>query len=304
MVSFIAEQRGVHSVENICKILPIAPSTYYEHARRAVNPGLLPVRAQRDAVLLELIEGVWEESKRRYGSRKVWHALLKGSKKTGRKPVKVARCTVERLMRAHGLQGVSRGRRRVFTTSSSEAQDKPLDLVERNFTPDAPNKLWVADLTYVRTLIGFVYVAFVTDAFAKRIVGWQVSSSMTARLVLDALQQALYEREIGTGLVHHSDHGVQYLSIAYSEALLDAGIAASVGSKGDAFDNALAETINGLYKAEVINHLGPWHGLADVERATMEWVHWFNTERSYENLGYKSPAEYEMTYHQGSQAAA
>lgn len=234
MVSFIAEQRGVHSVENICKILPIAPSTYYEHARRAVNPALLPERAQRDAVLLELIEGVWEESKRRYGSRKVWHALLKGSKKTGRKPIKVARCTVERLMRAHGLQGVSRGRRRVFTTSSSEAQDNPLDLVERNFTPDAPNKLWVADLTYVRTVIGFVYVAFVTDAF----------------------------------------------------------------------DNALAETINGFYKTEVINHLGPWHGLADVERATMEWVHWFNTERSYENLGYKSPAEYEMTYHQGSQAAA
>jgi transposase InsO family protein len=156
----------------------------------------------------------------------------------------------------------------------------------------------------VRTLAGFVYVAFVIDAFTKRIVGWQASTSVNARLVLDALQQALHERKIGEGLIHHSDHGVQYLSIAYSQALLEAGVAASVGSKGDAYDNALAETINGLYKAEVINHLGPWRSLADVERATMEWVHWFNTERSYEKLGYISPAQFEMAYYQTSQAAA
>lgn len=213
MVSFITEQQGVHSVEAICKQLPIAPSTYYEHARRLTDPSRVPPRTKRDALLLELIRDAWEASERRYGVRKVWRELK-------RQGVSVARCTVERLMRQHAIQGVSRGGRKVFTTTPDESLAKPLDLVQRDFKPDRPNRLWVADLTYVKTVIGFAYVAFVIDAFSKRIVGWRVARSLKASLVLDALDQALHERQVGAGLVHHSDRGSQLGFKGSSQQLL------------------------------------------------------------------------------------
>lgn len=252
---------------------------------------------RRDAELLELIRGVWERSERRYGSRKVWRELL-------RQNVNVARCTVERLMRQAALQGVRRGGQKVFTTTPDENLEKPLDLVQRDFKPDRPNRLWVADVTYVKTLVGFAYVAFVIDAYSKMIVGWRVTRSLKASLVLDALDQALHERQVGAGLVHHSDRGSQYLSIAYAEKLMQANVAASVGSKGDAFDNAQAETLNGLYKTEVIYHQGPWRHPMDVEFATLTWVHWYNHTRLYEGLGYLTPAEFEDAYYRQGQAAA
>lgn len=304
MVRFITEQHGIHSVERICKVLPIAPSTYYEHARRVREHARVPARVKRDQELLRFIRVVWNASSQRYGVRKVWHELLRGDA-DGRWPaMSVARCTVERLMRGAGLRGVSRGARKVFTTMRDEQLEKPRDLVERDFVAAAPNRLWVADLTFVKTIAGFVYVAFIVDAFAMRIVGWQVSNKMNTQLVLDALQQAMSEREIGTELIHHSDHGSQYLSIRYSQELRDASIATSVGSTGDAYDNALAETINGLFKTEVIHHFGAWENVHDVMNATMQWVHWFNEKRLYEKLGYTTPAEYEKAYYQQSQAAA
>jgi len=297
MVSFIIEQQGVHSVEAICRQLPIAPSTYYEHAARRRDASRLPERSRRDARLLVLIKAAWEGSEERYGVRKVWRELQRGG-------VVVARCTVERLMRQANMRGVSRGGHKVFTTVPDDNLAKPADLVERDFKPDGPNRLWVADVTFVKTMIGFAYVAFVIDAFSKRIVGWNVARSLRSSLVLVALDQALHERDHGHDLTHHSDHGSQYLSIAYTQKLMEAGIAASVGSKGDAYDNAQAETINGLYKAEVIHHQGPWHHPMDVEIATARWVHWYNHKRLYEALGYISPAEFEEAYYRQGQAAA
>jgi transposase InsO family protein len=194
-----------------------------------------------------------------------------------------------------GLRGVVRGRR-VRTTIPEAMAERPLDLVQRNFTATRPNQSWVSDLTYVATWAGFVYVAFVTDAFSRRIVGWRASRSLRSDLALDALEQALYDRETDGPLVHHSDRGSQYLAIRYTDRLLEAGIESSVGSRGDAYDNALAETINGLYKAEVIYHLGPWKGLEDVEFATLEWVAWYNSQRLMEPLGYLPPAEYEELF--------
>jgi putative transposase len=297
MISFIDEHRSDFGVESICKQLPIAPSTYYEHKARNDNPERVPARERRDAELREEIKRVWKQSGRRYGARKVWRQLL-------REGFDVARCTVERLMRAEGLQGVSRGSRK-RTTIADEAADRPADLVNRNFTASRPNSLWVSDLTFVRTIIGFVYVAFVIDAFSRRIVGWRVSSSLHTNLVLDALEQALHAREHSEKLVHHSDRGSQYLSIRYTERLAQAGAAGSVGSRGDSYDNALAETIIGLYKTEVINHQGPWRGVSDVEIATLEWVHWFNNQRLFETIGYIPPAELEQVYYQQqSQATA
>jgi transposase InsO family protein len=292
-VQFIDAHRTTYGVEPICRVLapclPIAPSTYYEVKARERDPSRQPARVQRDAVLGPLIEQAWEASTRRYGARKVWRDLRRAGHA-------VARCTVERLMRARALRGVVRGHR-VRTTVPVPVAERPQDLVERNFTATRPNQLWVADFTYVATWRGFVYVAFVTDAFSRRIVGWRATTSLRTDLALDALEQALYDRELDGPLVHHSDRGVQYLAIRYTERLLDAGIESSVGRRGDAYDNALAETINGLYKTEVIHHLGPWKGLEDVEYATLAWVAWYNTQRLMEPLGHVPPAEYEEQYH-------
>jgi len=291
MIAFIDEHRARHGVEPICRVLPIAPSTYHAHAARRVDPGKLPARAQRDITLRTEIRRVYEENFRVYGVRKVWRQLL-------REGTAVARCTVARLMRAMGLRGVVRGKR-VRTTISNPAAPCPLDRVNRQFKAPRPNALWVSDFTYVATWAGFVYVAFVIDVFARRIVGWRVSRTAHAGFVLDALEQALHERRPvrGGGLVHHSDRGVQYVSIKYTERLAAAGIEPSVGSVGDSYDNALAETINGLYKAELIHRRGPWRSFEAVEFATLEWVDWFNNRRLLEPIGNISPAEAEAAYY-------
>jgi transposase InsO family protein len=289
MIRFIDDHRGAYGVEPICKLLPIAPSTYHAHAARRTDPARLPARAGRDVVLATDIQRVFDAN---FGVRKVWRQL-------GREGKKVARCTVARLMRRMGLQGVVRGRE-VRTTVSNPAVVCPLDRVNRQFHAPRPNALWLSDFTYVATWQGFVYVAFVIDAFARRIVGWRVSRTAHASFVLDALEQALHERRPvqGSGLVHHSDRGVQYVSIRYTERLADAGIEPSVGSVGDSYDNALAETINGLYKTEVIRRRGPWRSLETVEFATLDWVDWFNNRRLLEPIGNIPPAEAEARYYQ------
>jgi putative transposase len=291
MIAFIDEHRAIHGVEPICRVLPIAPSTYHAHAARCADPGKLSARAQRDATLRIEIRRVYEENFRVYGVRKVWRQLL-------REGIAVARCTVARLMRRMGLQGVVRGKT-VRTTISKAAALCPLDRVNRQFKAPRPNALWVSDFTYVATWAGFVYVAFIIDAFARRIVGWRVSCTAHAGFVLDALEQALHERQPvrGDGLVHHSDRGVQYVSIKYTERLAEAGIEPSVGSVGDSYDNALAETINGLYKAEVIHRRSPWRSFEAVEFATLEWVAWFNSRRLLEPIGNIPPAEAEAAYY-------
>lgn len=291
MKAFIDEHRAVYGVEPICRVLPIAPSTYYAHAQCRATPERRSQRARRDEVLSGHIQRVWEENFQVYGVRKVWRQLL-------REGVMVARCTVERLMRRLGLQGVVRGKP-VKTTVSDKAKPCPLDRVHRQFRAERPNALWVSDFTYVSTWQGFVYVAFVIDVFARRIVGWRVSSSARTDFVLDALEQALYARRpVGEGsLIHHSDRGVQYVSIRYTERLAEAGVEPSVGSVGDSYDNALAETINGLYKAEVI-HRRSWQNREAVELATLEWVDWFNHRRLLEPIGNMPPAEAEAIYYQ------
>jgi putative transposase len=291
MIAFIDEHRALHGVEPICRVLPIAPSTYHAHAARRADPGKLPARARRDITLRTQIRRVYEENFCVYGVRKVWRQLL-------REGIAVARCTVARLMRTMGLQGVVRGKR-VRTTISNAAAPCPLDRVNRQFKAPRPNALWVSDFTYVATWAGFVYVAFVIDVFARRIVGWRVSRTAHTGFVLDALEQALHERRPvrGGGLVHHSDRGVQYLSIKYTERLAAAGIEPSVGSVGDSYDNALAETINGLYKAEVIHRRGPWRSFEAVEFATLEWVGWFNNRRLLEPIGNIPPAAAEAAYY-------
>jgi len=290
MTAFVDEHRGACGVEPICMMLPIAPSTYYEQKARQADPSRLPVRVQRDAVLSEEIARVWEENRRLYGARKVWRPLR-------REGVQVARCTVERLMSQRGLAGAVRGRK-WKTTIPDDLAAHPADLVQRDFTATRPNQLWVADLTYVSTRAGFVYAAFVIDAFSRRIVGWRVSRSLRSDLALDALEQALYARRDIDRLVHHSDRGVQYLSIRYTERLAEAGIESSVGSVGDAYDNALAETIIGLYKTEVIEQLEPWYGMTHVEIETLGWVDWFNNRRLLEPIGNIPPAEFEAMYDQ------
>ena len=287
---FISEHREVYGVEPICKVLPIAPSTYYEHKTRESHPESAPPRVRRDAFLRDKIKRVWDENFEVYGARKVWREL-------NREGIRVARCTVERLMRGMGLRGAVRGKR-IRTTVAGHNDARPLDLVKREFHADRPNKLWVADFTYVATWKGFVYVAFVIDVFARMIVGWRVLRSMCAELTLDALEQALLARRIADGLIHHSDRGSQYLSIRYSERLADAGVDPSVGSVGDSYDNALAETIIGLFKTEVIRRRGPWRSLEDVEYATLEWVDWFNNRRLLEPIGNIPPVEVEMVYYQ------
>ena len=295
MVGFIDDHREEHGVEPICEVLPIAPSTYYAQKTCEVDPSRRSVRAVRDAKLREEIERVWKENFSVYGARKVWRQL-------SREGVGVARCTVERLMRQMGLQGAVRGRRFKRTTIVDEEAARPSDLVHRNFTADGPNQLWVADLTYVATWAGFVYVAFITDVFSRTIVGWRVSNSLRSDLALDALEQAVHARSDLENLVHHSDRGVQYLSIRYTDRLSDMQIAPSVGSVGDSYDNALAETINGLYKTELIHPNGPWRNAEEVEFATLEWADWFNHRRLLEPIGNVPPAEYEQLYYETDRA--
>ena len=289
-MAFVDEHRARLGVEPICKALRVAPSAYWREAARQRDPVLCPPRRKREAALLPEIERVWNANMRVYGADKVWKQL-------NRERIEVARCTVERLMRRLGLRGVMRGKR-VRTTLSDTKAPCPLDRVNREFRAERPNQLWVSDFTYVSTWQGFVYVAFVIDVFARRIVGWRVSSSMQTDFVLDALEQALYARRSGRDgeLVHHSDRGSQYVSIRYSERLAEAGIEPSVGSKGDSYDNALAETINGLYKAELIHRRAPWKTREAVELATLEWVSWFNHHRLLEPIGYIPPAEAEANY--------
>jgi putative transposase len=291
MVAFIDDHRKDYGVEPICAVLPIAPSTYYARKAAKRDPELRSVRVKRDEGLKEEIRRVWKANFEVYGVRKVWHQLRRES-------FAVARCTVARLMSGMGLQGTIRGRR-TRTTVSGDADKRPLDLVKRDFTATRPNQLWVSDLTYVATWQGFVYVAFVIDIYSRRIVGWRVSSSLRSDLALDALEQALCERQEDRDdrLVHHSDRGVQYLSIRYTERLAEAGIEPSVGSKGDSYDNALAETVIGLFKTEVIRRRGPWRGLEDVEFATLEWVWWFNYHRLLEPIGYIPPVEHEEAFY-------
>ena len=291
MTAFVDEHRDTYGVEPICAELPIAPSAYYEAKRREREPDRRPARAKRDEVLRPLIRRVWESNYGVYGARKVWRQLQ-------REGVEVARCSVERLMRQEGLVGVVRGQTK-RTTIPDENAAAPADLVDRSFSADRPNQLWVADITYVPTWSGFVYAAFVVDAHSRFIVGWRVSTSLTTALALDALEQALWARRPDAGsLVHHSDRGSQYLSIRYTNRLQEAGIEPSVGSVGDSYDNALAESVIGLYKTELIHHQGPWKTRDQVEYATLEYVDWFNHRRLLEPIGHIPPAEKEANYHQ------
>lgn len=289
MIAFIEEYRDAIGVEPICKQLPIAPSTFYDHIAKRANPDLLSGRAKRDMTLKPEIERVWEQNYKVYGVRKVWHQMR-------REGFDVARCTVARLMKDIGIEGVIRGKKH-RTTIPDSSQPCPLDKVNRQFKAPAPNMLWVSDFTYVATWQGFVHVAFVIDAFARHIVGWRVSRTAHAGFVLDALEQAVHQRQPGSGLIHHSDRGSQYLSIRYTERLAEAGIEPSVGSVGDSYDNALAETINGLFKAEVIHRRGPWRSFDAVEYATLEWVDWFNNRRLLEPIGNIPPAEAEANFY-------
>jgi putative transposase len=286
MIAYVDDHKDRFGVEPICKVLPIAPSTYYDAKRRPPS-----ARALREEELKAEIARVHRDNFGVYGARKVWRQLL-------REGIRVARCTVERLMGELGLQGVRRGKARRTTTPDVTAP-RPADLVERDFAVAGPNRLWVADLTYVASWSGFGYVAFVIDAFSRFIVGWQASRSLRTDLALDALEMAIWQRHSGLeGLVHHSDRGSQYLSIRYTERLAEAGAVTSVGSRGDSFDNAMAETIIGLYKTELIRRRGPWKGIDEVEYATLEWVDWFNHRRLLEPIGHVPPAEFEAAYHQ------
>jgi len=290
MVSFIDDHREQYGVEPICEVLPIAPSTYYAHKAQQRDPERLCARARRDAELRVEIERVWQENFCVYGVRKVWRQLK-------REQIAVARCTVERLMGRLGLRGAVRGRAFKTTTIADETALRPADRVNRNFTATRPNQLWVADLTYVATWHGFVYVAFVIDVFSRAIVGWRASRSLRTDLALDALEQAIHARGDTRGLIHHSDRGVQYLSIHYTERLAEAGIEPSVGSVGDSYDNALAETVIGLYKTELIERCGPWRHFEAVEFRTLEWIDWFNNRRLFEPIGNVPPAEFERAYY-------
>jgi putative transposase len=284
MTGYIDRHREDYGVEPICRVLRVAPSTYYDAKARPPS-----ARTLRDEELKVEIRRVHAENLGVYGARKVWRQM-------NREGIAVARCTVERLMRSMSLRGVVRGKSR-RTTVPDTTTPPPADLVERRFTATRPNQLWVADLTYVATWSGFVYAAFIVDAYSRFIVGWQTSTSLRTDLALDALEMAIWRRQGETeGLVHHSDRGVQYLAIRYTERLAEAGAVTSVGSRGDSFDNALAETIIGLYKAELIRRRGPWRGIDDVEYATLEWVDWFNHRRLMEPIGHVPPAEFEDAY--------
>jgi transposase InsO family protein len=292
MKTFVDQHRDVFGVEPICNVLQIAPSGYRRHAAQQRNPALRCQRHHQDKTLAPHIQRVWDSNLQVYGADKVWRQL-------NREGMRVARCTVERLMKGLRIQGIRRGKVK-HTTISDQSLPCPQDKVHRQFKADRPNQLWVSDFTYVSTWQGWLYVAFVIDVFARRIVGWQISSSMRTDFVLDALEQALYERQPANDevLIHHSDRGSQYVSIRYTERLAEAGIEPSVGNRGDSYDNALAETINGLYKAELIHRKAPWKTKQALELATLQWVHWFNHQRLLEPIGYIPPAEVEANYWQ------
>lgn len=292
MISFIDEYRSVHGVEPICRTLPIAPSTYYATKAAERTPDRASPRSKQDAALKEVIGKLWKDNHAVYGYKKLWHSLRRAGHD-------VARCTVARLMREMGIRGVVRGKK-VITTNPDAAQTCPDDKVNRKFKAQRPNQLWVSDFTYVSSWSGTVYVAFVIDVFARRIVGWRVSTSMSTQFVLDALNQAVWQRKPhgGEGLIHHSDRGSQYLSIKYTERLAAAEIDASVGTVGDSYDNALAETIIGLFKTEVINRLGPWKSMREVEWETLRWVDWYNNRRLLSTIGYITPAEAEEAFYE------
>ena len=290
MIQFIEDHRDDHGVEPICRVLPIAPATFYDNMAKRADPSRLSDRAKRDAELKPEIERVFEQNLKVYGVRKVWRQMH-------REGFDIARCTVARLMKDIGIEGVIRGKR-PRTTIPDKALPCPLDRVNRQFHASAPNVLWVSDFTYVAMWQGFVYVAFVIDVFARRIVGWRASRTANAGFVLDALEQTIHQRRPAQDqLVHHSDRGSQYLSIKYTERLAEAKITPSAGSVGDSYDNALAETINGLFKAEVIHRRGPWRSFEAVEYATLEWVDWFNNRRLLEPIGNIPPAEVEANFY-------
>ncbi len=293
MIAFIDEQSQNHGVEPMCKQLPMSASTYYEHKARQSDPDKESNRSYRDRLHKIEIQRVWEENMQVYGARKIWKQLK-------REGFVIARCTVERLMNNLGIQGAVRGGAKRKTTIPDDQLARPSDLVNRQFEADRPNQLWVADITFVATWSGFVYVAFVIDVFSRYIVGWRVSRTMRTDLVLDALEQAIWARKETRNLIHHSDRGSQYLSIRYTERLAEAGIESSVGSVGDSYDNALAETINGLFKTEIIRNpqRGPWKTVDDVEYATLEWVDWFNNQRLLESIGDIPPVELEKRYYE------
>lgn len=288
LIMFVDAFRDRFGVEPICRVVQLAPSTYWSAKRRPSS-----ARRLRDEMLRVEIRRVFDENFGVYGAPKIWAQL-------NREGIRVARCTVERLMRDMGIRGAVRGKTR-RTTIAAEGTARPADLVDRRFVASAPNRLWVADLTYVRTWSGFVYVSFITDVFSRRIVGWQASRSLKTDLALNALEQAIWERNrqgaVLEGLIHHSDRGVQYLAIRYTERLAENGAVSSVGSRGDSFDNAMAESIIGLYKTELVRNRGPWRGLDDLELATLEWVDWFNHRRIFHDLGRIPPAEYEKHHY-------
>jgi putative transposase len=291
-VEFVDSQQAEHGVQPVLRALEdtpaqIAPSTYYAAKTRPAS-----TRSRRDAELTVMIKHIHAENYGVYGARKIWHELH-------RRGVPVARCAVERLMRAAGLRGLLRDKSPRTTRPAAET-GRPCDLVKRDFTAAAPNQLWVADLTYVRTAVGWVYAAFVLDVYSRMIVGWQVSTNLYTDLALDALKMAMWRRQHQgaelQGLVHHSDRGVQYRAIRYSQRLAEAGAVASVGSKGDSYDNAMAEAFNSLYKAELVRNKGPWRGLDDIEMATVEYIDWYNNRRLHGELGHIPPAEYESLH--------
>jgi len=291
MTDFIEEHREMYGVEPICRTLQFAPSTYYDLRATARDPDRASARAKSDAALSVKIDAAWEDNRKLYGARKIWHVLR-------REGEDVARCTVERLMRSLGIRGVVRGKK-VITTQPDTSQPCPDDKVNRLFLADRPNKLWVSDFTYVPTWSGTVYVAFVIDVFARRIVGWRASTSMKTQFVLDALEQAIWQRKTpdNKSLVHHSGCRSQYLSIKYTERLASAEINLSVGTVGDAYDNALAECVIGLFKKEVINQIGPWKSMREVEWETLKWVDWYNNRRLLGPIGYIPPAEAEEAFY-------
>lgn len=294
MVGFIDAFRDEHGVEPIAAELPIAPSTYFEHKARQADPDRRPARQRQDVIDRGHIRRVWQASSGRYGVRKVWKQLH-------REGVPIAKCTVRRLMRQMGLEGATRGKRWTTTTVADPAATRSPDLVDRQFTADAPNQLWISDITYVWTARRFVYTAFVIDVFSRRIVGWRTTDHLRTDLVLDALDQAIYDRLTGPEsdrqLIAHSDAGTQYTAMRYTDRLAETGIAPSIGSVGDSFDNAMAESIIGLYKAEVINRRDRWDSLEQVEWGTMRWVAWFNHDRIFEALGDIPPAEHEGNHY-------